>query len=1049
MTDPNPRRPQPSQLVTVVDREGRSTQVSPAEASEAFRSGQVGVVGDQVAVRRADGSRERVAASDLTRLMREEPGAVLMSDDDVAQAEFEARNPNNTGRAASAAFLRGAVPFVGSRLVSALGVSPEEQRRLERQHWAVSGPVELAGAIAPALVTGGSSGAARGSAAGAAEAASVARGAAGVAEAANALRGAAPAVERGVAELAATEAVPVAEAVTGRATASLPTAVLENPTAVGRSAELGVADTVAAAPRGPIGSSGLRTTEHTLELANPQYARTVESEAQTIADAALVEASPPARASMEAFDAAQVARGRPVQGFEAPSGIPEEMIQSARQFSANEVRRNLPVSGSWVDPAAAEAAQAAARTSALEAGMPVLGREAEVAAQTLVTGDRVGYQRALAWAINPIGEAGGAVRGIGGTAARVGGTALEGSLYGASNYVQQSDLHDAPLSAEGLVMAMGEGALMGIAGEAVVGGLAAMGRRGSEAVVNRLSPSFREAMSEGRLTQYLADQAGARATGAGASDLAKLRSRMVRNAAGDLVAGGEANVAAAGRVLNESGVLRGAPSLNVISDRLSTVVPAEGAGLRRMVQTATDHLGPQPVANLIRERNAVLAEYRASNLASNRALAERVSSEFETLQRGTMTPAEIHDLRMELDGKIHWNAAQKSDLDAVYRRMRNAARQDLEAAVDRAGSEPGTVTPGLGQAFRDANRRYGYLVWAQKSALRAAARHEAMANAPLNALISGGAAGALFGGVSPGALATGFVTGAIHRWVKEHGPAIAASGLSAFAKSQALNRASAAINASAVRSVRSLFTGRTLRTGALYGATRANARRLTDRQYQRTATGLYRLAHDPEASLAAGSALAPVIQSAPAVGTMAQAIQAARLRYLAALVPGAQDPNPVTGLLAMRSASPKDKAAFADAFDIARNPGVFMKAVASGDVSPAQVAHMRALWPATYQTMVNAVQAELESADDVAPSTVRTIRVLLGEPSITDSPAYVSLLQASYGTPGPTGDSGTAVPTAPTSGAQVRAIESSGVAARELTSNQSAEQRIAAGGPGS
>jgi len=1031
-------------FVSIVDREGASRRVSPEEATAAYRSGSAGVPGARVAVRHPNGEVGTIDGSELQSFLAN-PRARLASQEELAAERHRMETGGGSAlEAAGVGLAHGLLPFgIGQNLITAFSggqVDSEEQRRILEESPAAGTAAEIGGAILPAILTGGESAVARG----AAEGAALARGTVGAAEAANVARSAVGAADAANVARSAEAVLPEAGAIVSGAgearAATLPTIAIENPGAVGRT-DVALADTMAAAPEGPIGSSALRTSENTLELANPQYARTIPQEAMPSAEAAVIDASQEGRTAMDAFDSAQVARGRPVQEIAMPSA-PEEMVASARQFSANEARRHSNVAGSWTSPAAE--AEAVARTASIEAGVPVLGRQALAAEEAIASGDRVAFQRILAGALNPIGEAGNAVRGLGTSLApRAGATALEGSLFGASNYVNQAYLHDEPLSAEGLVMAMGEGAILGAVGELGVSGMTALARRGSQAVASRLSPSFREAMSEGNLAQYFADHAAVRATGANYSDLQKVRNRLTRNAAGDLVAGGEHNVLEAGGVLNRAGVMDGAPSLNVISERLGKLVPERGRALRESINVATRERGPQPIAHTLRERNAISQELRNSELASNRALADRFDAEFEQLGP-TRTPAGMHDLRMELDGKIHWDHASKSEFDGAYRRMRNAVRQDLEAAMD-------AVSPEAGSAFRNANREYGYLAWAQRAAARAAAREGAVANMPLPALLSGGAVGAILGGVSVKALATGFVTGAIHQWVKRHGAAIAASGLSALAKSEALNRAAAAINQNAGRSVRALFSGETLRRGALYGATRATNRgRITERQYQSTATNLYRLAHDPEAVLAAGSALTPVMQTAPGVGLLAQQIQAARLSYLASLVPGAADPNPLSALLAIRGATEKEKQRFSEALAVGKDPSVFMQSFAAGEVTPQQVADMRAMWPSTYQTMANQIEQELAKPNPVSPEALRTVRIFMGGQVVSETREYLSLMQSSYGTPGSSGP-GTPAPgqSSTMTGPQVGAIEQSGIATRSLTSQQAAEQRIASGGPGS
>lgn len=1027
--------------VIVVDREGRDQALSPEEATRAYRSGQYGVPGERVAVRHPDGSVGTVAAGELHSFLSHRD-ARLASQEELAQERFRMEHQGAGADLAAAGIgaAHGLLPFgIGQDLVTAFSggdVNSEQQRRYRHESPTLSGAAEIGGAVLPMLLSGGASGAARGAAAaaeGAELASGAARGVAGAAEAANAVRGAELATEAAQAARGASAVAPevsvAADVAGGASDAALaareatPTAVLANPRAVGQTA-IEQARTLPDVP-GPVRLGGY--SADTQAITRPMDA----------AVEAAVASNPQAAAAVDAFDAAQALRTPSVA---AETEVASGMYGAVRPGMA---RIEMPA----VDAAAVEAAQSAARTATLEAGVPVLGREALAASEAIATGNRPAFMRALAGAIDPIGTAGNALRGaLPGTAGRVGATALEGSLYGASNYVNQSMLEDEPLSAEGLVMAMTGGALLGAAGEGVVGGLASLGRRGSESVASRLSPTLRDAMSEGRLSQYLADELAVRAVRPTAGQRQQLAQRMLRDEAGNLVRGGERNVQEVGAILNESGALNGAPSLVEINARLNEMAPKAGRELGTIMQRATESGELAAVSNTQRVLTEIRNELRTSKLASDRAMEKRIMREFGDIN-ATMRPSEMHSLRMRMDDRVNWDkTAEATPMERVYRRMRNAVREDIDATMSsiaqKHASNPELAN--LNTQWLQANRKYRALSWAQNASAKAVARAETSANVPLTSLLSGAGAGLVFGGVSPKALAVGFVTGAFHRWFKEHAAAIGASGLSAHLKGEALNRTARAINTNAVRSVRAAFraTPSVVRRAALYGATLSQAKRMTSRQYQRTATDLYRLSVDPEATLAAGEALAPVIQSAPSVGTAAQQVQAARLAYLHSLLPRAQSPDQASQLLAIRSATPKQRTQFAEALAIASNPDAFMGAFAEADITSQQVAHMRALWPATYQTMVNAAAEEMARPEPVAPQALRAVRILLGQPSFAETAQYVSILQTNYATPGP-GTPGTAPPTTP------QAVESSGVAERTLTSQQATEQRIAAGGPGS
>lgn len=967
--------------VVVIDREGRRQALSPEQATEAFRSGQHGVDGARVPVRSADGSFGHVDAGELEQFLSAN-GARLASQEEVTQAEFNNEHQGVGGGLASAAIgaVHGALPFgIGVHALGGLGITPEQQARRVAQHDIAAGTGEFVGAIAPVLLSGGSAGAARGAVAGV-EAAELAGGVARGAEAINAARGA----EAAVAGVRGAEGVNAVRGAEAAATGTEAALTGERVAGVAEAAVPGAGEAAA-------NPAALMTEAGPVELA----------------------ANTPAGQAVAAFDAAHapaLAAAAPAEGASIATAIAPDA-----------------------------AALIPARTAAIEAGVAPLGREALAVEEALTTGNRAGFMEGVQQAArfhpyNLASEAGaraGAMLGESGLGRAAGSAvqgAVEGSVYGASNYVNQSMLHDEPLTAEGLAMAVGEGALFGGGANLAlhgVGGLVGATRRALPSA--SLTQSFEQTMN----------RSAVRALHPTGSAYTRLAERFVPGEAGQAAArGGMRNVDDMGAFLIKEGLFespRGImpPSIQEIAQRLETKMTEAGIAVVSPVRAAEQAGVRVAPAQLRTEIRRHAAELRSSPLASVRAQGERLEAEFAMLS-DFERPTNFHRMRQDFDAKARFekgNQAHNATV-AMYQDFRRAAQKDLQAAVDAA-------SPELGAAYRVANDRFGKLAWANGAAQKAVGRNLAGSNLPLGSLISGAGAGALFGGVSPQALAVGFLSGALHKWVKENGAALATSGLSAMMKANTLNRVANAVRSNAVRSVRDAFA-----TAARVGVVRAAASRpLSDKQFQETATSLYALSHDPEATLAASQPLQGIQASAPSAGLAAQQVQAARLRYLANLLPGAQAPDPLSALVAIRSATPAQMAQFGKAFAIAKDPSTYLQSFADHTITAETTAHMRALWPATYGTMAQELMTQLESRNEpLSPGMRRTVSVFMGQQPVDQSPAYIMLMQANYGTQ-------------PTQGGQPQAASGApaidGVAERALTGPQATEARIAAGGPGS
>jgi hypothetical protein len=1081
MSEP-PKRPR--QDVTVFDvTNNRDERVPAEEATAGFREGRYRVRPGEVDVLAPDGTPGTIDASELQQLV--EAGGRIASPDDAAQAQYERENEGAAGalRVAGEGAVR-AIPFVGEPLLEAAGDSAEEQWRGQRAHPYIGMGGEIASIAAQiALTRGAGAGAGTARLAELAELAEGARAAettawgARAGEALYAGREAQQAARAGETVAALDANIPLVTPTPGVATVAHGIPAAERATAAAPGVDFvpavreavapGSADAVATMPgrAGVVAPEELFLSEDQIGTRAFGASRTAEAPIPVRTgrhEAATGAVTVPEQQALDAFDAVQAA-SEEFPGQRAAIAAQESMSEIAPQGPAlrefpqlapsqgNEIVGGIatrPGMGRVEMPIVTAEMLAPARTAAIEAGVPVLGREALAVEEAMVAGNRAGFADVLrnVAQYHPynLSESLGVADAFGaGRAGRAAGAAasgaLEGGIYGASNYVNQSMLEDQPLTAEGLAMAVGEGALFGGGANLAlhgVGGLVGAGRRASAAAAERFSPSFAAAMREGNVLRYAADRSAVSALQPRGSSLEKLGNRFVRNADGVAERGGMGNVLGVGRMLNAEGIMQGAPGLETIATRLGEMNQRTGQAIGSMARQSAERGALVDLGRLRSGVNDIARGLESTGLRSSEVLGSKVRREFAAALAGErMTAVELHELRQAVDQQLRnsWGQAAgqaQSPIVDQLKAMRRLMEDELEATIARSGND-------LAAAYKPAKQLYGQGIWAEREARHAMAANMATRNSPLASLVSGAGAASIFGGVSPQALAVGFLTGSVHRWVKEHGAALAASGLSAVLKAGALNRVANVVRNNAVRSVKDAFA-----TAARAGVVRMAAQRpLSDKQFQTTATSLYALSHDPEASLAAGAALAPIQQSAPSAGLAAQQVQAARLQYLANLIPGAQAPDSLSALVAIRSATPAQVAQFGKAFAIAQDPSVYLQSFADHTITAETTAHMRALWPATFGTMLQTLQSELETRNEpLSPAMRRTVAVMLGQQPVDQSPAYIMLMQANYGTQATQGGQPQAASGAP-------AIDN--VAERSMTGPQATEARIAAGGPGS
>ena len=152
----------PPETITVVDAQGRALQAPPGEAEALLKSGQFGLAGGQdVVLDDGAGGLRVVSAEEAARAFATPEGALLRLGSRAAFAEQElAREYQGVGaglKAAAAGAARG-LTFGASDV--ALGADEEvrqELANLQRYRPGASTAGELAGAVAPALMTGGTS----------------------------------------------------------------------------------------------------------------------------------------------------------------------------------------------------------------------------------------------------------------------------------------------------------------------------------------------------------------------------------------------------------------------------------------------------------------------------------------------------------------------------------------------------------------------------------------------------------------------------------------------------------------------------------------------------------------------------------------------------------------------------------------------------------------------------------------------------------------------------------------------------------------------------
>lgn len=845
----------PNRLVRVRDiSTGKERDVAPEEATAGFAQGRFGMRrGQEVRIIDADGNPGTIDAEHLGNSI-EQHGTRIASDDDFESARFRREHDDLAGAATAAGqgFVREALPFgVGEELLDVAGSDSNRQRMYQDVAPVSSTLGSIGGAIIPLALSGGESAVARGAVEGA-EAVRAAEGVVAGAEAA--------------ADVARVGGLPVRSGATLAGVPLAPPSYAVAPIrAVGGAAE--AAPEVLAAGRGigevRAGNTLVGGNSQAAEEARRAVGLGVERSRFDVDSMADTLAATPEERALRSFDEMhpiseefpgqrQAIAIQEMQAEATPQGAALRERPALAPSQGTEVGGAVPTRPGMerveftIEPPTPQQ-MIPARTAAIEAGVPALSQEALMAEEAMTAGDRLAFSdivRSSARAVSApvrgitaLGEgaselAGGGIRGA------LAQGAVEGSIYGASNYVNQSMLEDQPLTAEGLAMAVGEGALFGGGANLAlhgVGGLVGAARRGM-ANPNMVG-SFERFMNRSAV--------GALHPNKGAYK--NLLNRFVPGEAGQAAArGGMRNVDDMGAFLIKEGLFQSPsgiapPSIQQIAERIQPKLTEAGIAVSAPIQ-ATERAGVRVTPTHLRAAIKTEADrLMTSPLASTRARGKALRDEFASLSDHER-PSNFHRMRQEFDAKAKFernNTAHNDTIDS-YKAFRRAAQQDLQAAVDSAASR-GLIPPLSGQSLRDANLRFGRLAWADKAAREAVAANLAGTNLPLGSLISGTGAAALFGGVSPKALAVGFLSGAVHRWVKENGAALAASGLSAMLKANTLNRVAVAVRSNAVRSVKDAFA-----TAARTGVVRAAASRpLSDKQFQEAATSLYALAHDP------------------------------------------------------------------------------------------------------------------------------------------------------------------------------------------------------------
>jgi hypothetical protein len=935
--------------VEVVDREGRRSVVSPRDAEEAFRSGQVGFAGN-VPVVASDGTYGYVPANEIEAFLAE--GGNITTRDAVEQAAFRSR-PENQGvlgaARATGEGLVGAVPFVGTSALNAMGVEDEDILRRRREFPVASGlgqlgevVAEAAGLGAAGRVVGAGARAARGALAGE-EVALGAMRATAAAERTAAIAAA------GEVDAAATLAAPTAESAANAARAlggnrlarsSAASAAESEALAIREAADAGIAREASR-----VGSAG----EQTLYPFRNQAGETVYA---TVDDAI-------ANGFIRVPETAQVGSG---------------------------AMRALPASVESITPSSSLALRNAASMAVMEEA-PLSMATRQYVADAVASGN-ISTARSL---LSLAGE-----------------EAAVGGIMAAGQAVNDAELYNIPLTAQSLLGMAAAGAVLG----GVLGGGAAALGRGASAAGRRLSEEgralanrFAGDATEDALLDSLANRAAFRALGANKSAINQsLRRDGVRSFedVGRTLNTYESREGWRGIVDHAGGPEENIRRLDVARSEVGQDISAHMRNMSTVADTS------DAWSKIVNSYDTAIGKLNASPLGTNRALAAELRREVDRVFYDTVTDAggnivrtrkaapsleQMHLLRQQIDD-VAFPTSSGSRGAAIeppkYQQqlinLRGEISQGIDDSLRAVADEIGS--PKVYQQWKDLNRTYQNITISRRAAYDHFATLQASRVGGASAA-AGAGLGALLATANPGVAAFAVVSGFAADYAKKNINRVIAAGLSGSSRAAALNGIAEAAIKTTKKYTQMLVSGT---KGAAKVLARSQYKDIADESYGRLSVSL--LAGAPLAASLPQN-IEQIRQASPTVAREVEMLAEARALYLRNNLPTRGAKDPALALANVMSAPASVQAQFMERAYVAAHPEEFLKQVANGNISTQAKETIQELYPSYLQMTQEAIMSELSRNPGPVPARVVSVLRSLssGRSGLSDSKVVVTLQQ--------------------------------------------------------
>lgn len=598
------------------------------------------------------------------------------------------------------------------------------------------------------------------------------------------------------------------------------------------------------------------------------------------------------------------------------------------------------------------------------------------------------------------------------TALREGGEAMLQQIPRSTTRVVAEDaLGDHDLTAEQLLaqvgvetlLAGGTGGLFGVGSRLAGEGLQALGRR--------LAPAIRSAVSDDAIREF-AERSAFKSSGAMLADFRRAERSI--------------GVRTIGRRLLDEGVVTWDASLDDIAQRAAARAGHHGeqigALLRRLdevpqggYRTGAGTVRPNVDRILARIDNEVLDPLRGSpfhrgvlgqveeTLGGFRGrFASRLDDAGKVVPGDELSWTGLHEQRRALDDLIWRNRGPNPpQWIEEARKARRILEEELEAQGEAAAQRVGGDS--FAAAYRDAKQGYAAMKTARDIAQDRLLREDA--NRFFSPSDYGiGSVGSLLhavggGGINPGSLAMGFLTGAIHKVIRERGRAFVAAGLDRVSRLGLLQQTAARAEKRLAEATRGFIRegGRAAARTAKRAAPVATVEAF--REQIRSLTEDTTPERRVEAMSKATQGFADI---APRTTVALQSAISRRDEFLRARVPAAAlRADPLQPHLSRPNVSDAERQRFMRYVEAVDNPMQIVEDLERGRITREGVEALREVYPRLYERIQRTVMEELAGLERPMPYPQRLqLGILLDIPTDPSlRPESIAMLQARYAQP--------------------------------------------------